>query len=137
MGSQPQREKHVEQAIQIYAAVNFFVIGLSHVVQPRVWAEFFILLRGKGYAGVFVNGFLSLSFGSIIVGFHNVWSGLPIVLTLLGWAQVVKGLISFVAPQLAIRGLNHVSVERAWEFQIPGALFIPLAGLIGWCAWAG
>jgi len=63
------------------------VIGLSHVAQPRAWVEFFVWLRGKGHAGVFVNGFLSLGFGSFIVAFHNVWNGLPVILTLLGWGK--------------------------------------------------
>jgi uncharacterized membrane protein len=66
----------VEKAIEMYAAVNFLVIGLSHLLQPRVWVDFFTWLRSKGHAGVFVNGFLSLGFGSIIVSFHNVWTEL-------------------------------------------------------------
>ena len=71
----------MERAVEVFAAVQFLVIGLSHVFQPRVWVEFFTWLRGKGYAGVFVNGFLSLGFGAFIVAFHNVWTGLPMVLT--------------------------------------------------------
>ncbi len=35
----------MEQAIQIFAAVNFFIMGMSHILQPRAWARFFIHLR--------------------------------------------------------------------------------------------
>jgi hypothetical protein len=35
---------------------------------------------------VSAKGFLALWFGTIIVAFHNVWSGLAMVVTLLGWA---------------------------------------------------
>lgn len=122
----------MERAIEIYAALQFLVIGLSHILQPRVWVDFFTWLRGKGHAGVFVNGFLSLAFGSLIVAFHNVWAGLPTVLTVLGWAQVLKGLISFVMPQWAMRGLQRVSVERAHEFVIGGFLFLALSALMGY-----
>ncbi|CAN5550457.1 hypothetical protein BH23ACI1_BH23ACI1_28620 [soil metagenome] len=38
----------MEVAIQKLAIVVFFVIGLSHIVQSRVWAQFFIDLRSKG-----------------------------------------------------------------------------------------
>jgi hypothetical protein len=89
----------VERGIELFAALNFLVIGLSHLLQPRVWVDFFVWLRSKGHAGVFANGMLSLSFGSIIVSFHNVWGGLPTVLTVIGWAQVTKGFVSLVAPQ--------------------------------------
>ena len=69
----------MEQATEIFAAVFLSVIGLSHLVQPRAWVEFFVWLRGKERTGVFVNGFLALGFGSFIVAFHNQWHGLPVV----------------------------------------------------------
>ena len=74
----------MEQAVQIFAIVNFVVIGLSHIVQPRVWVEFFVFLRERGEAGAFATALLSLIFGSIIVAFHNVWTRIPAVLTVVG-----------------------------------------------------
>ena len=120
----------MEQATEIFAAVQFLVIGLSHILQPRVWVEFFTWLRGKGHAGVFVNGFLSLVFGSVIVAFHNVWTGLPTVLTVIGWAQIIKALVSFVMPQWGMRGLQRVSYDRAHEFVIGGVFFLALSALM-------
>jgi hypothetical protein len=124
----------VEQATELFAAIFLTVIGLSHLVQPRAWVEFFVWLRGKGRTGVFVNGFLALGFGSFIVAFHNTWHGLPIVLTILGWAQVLKGLVSFVAPQMALRSLAQVSPERAWQFVVAGLLALALAGVLWYTA---
>ncbi|HET7695629.1 MAG TPA: hypothetical protein VFK57_07980 [Vicinamibacterales bacterium] len=125
-----------ERAVEIFAVVNFVVIGLSHVARPRVWVHFFVLLREKGHPGVFANGMLSLLVGSIIVAFHNVWSGWPILLTVIGWAQVVKGLVSLVAPAVGMRGLMRVSMERAREFQYAGAMFLVISALIAW-GWRG
>ncbi len=93
----------MEQAVQIFAIVNFVVIGLSHIVQPRVWVEFFVFLRERGEAGAFATALLSLIFGSIIVAFHNVWTGIPAVLTVVGWAQVLKALIYFTFPAFGLR----------------------------------
>lgn len=115
------------RAVEIYAAVHFAVIGLSHLFQPRVWIDLFIRLRELGHVGVFLNGFLSLMFGSIIVAFHDIWLWPPIVLTIIGWLQILKALISFCAPSLAMRSLNRVSSDRAWEIQVAGAVFIALA----------
>jgi hypothetical protein len=120
----------VETATEVFSAVFLAVIGLSHAIQPRAWVEFFIWLRGKGHAGVFVNGFLSLSFGSFIVAFHNVWNGLPVILTVLGWTQVLKGLVNFVAPQVALWGLNRVSYERAWHFIVAGMFALGLSAVL-------
>ena len=124
----------MERAVEIYAAVQFLVIGLSHLLQPRVWVDFFIRLRAMGHAGVFVNGFLSLIFGAVIVGFHNVWTGLPMLLTVIGWAQLLKALISFVMPQWGLRSLQRVSYDRAREFVVGGVVSLALSALMTYIA---
>ena len=120
----------MEAAIEVFAALFLGIIGLSHLLQPRAWVDFFVWLRSKGHGGVFVNGFLALGFGLIIVVFHNVWTGLPIILTFLGWAQLLKGFVSFVAPQIALRGLAQVSIERAWHFRVGGIFALGVSALL-------
>ena len=127
----------MERSVEVLAIILFGILGLSHILQPKAWAEFFILLRGKGEAGAFVDGFLNLPLGGVIVGFHNIWSGIPLVLTLLGWCLLIKSLIRFCAPKQALRMMARVSVERSWEFQVAGALLVVLAGLVGYGVYAG
>jgi hypothetical protein len=127
----------MQRPVEILAAILFGVLGLSHILQPRAWVEFFMLLRGKGNAGAFVDGLLNLPIGAAIVAFHNRWSGIPVVLTLVGWALLIKGIIRFCAPQLALRIISRVSIERAWEFQLAGAGLLVLAGLVGYGIYAG
>jgi hypothetical protein len=124
----------VERGIEIFAAVQFLVIGLSHLLQPRAWVEFFISLRGKGHTGVFANGFLSLIFGSFVVAFHNVWTGLAMILTIIGWAQVIKAFTSFVIPQWSMRSFQRVSLDRANEFVYAGVVFLVLSALMAYVA---
>jgi hypothetical protein len=126
----------VERAIEVYAVINFAVIGISHAVQPRAWVEFFVSLRERGEAGVFATAFLSLLFGSLVVAFHNVWSGIPVLLTLVGWAQVVKALVYFTFPAFGLRKLQIPSHERAHLFVAPGVLFLVLAAVLGYHLWA-
>lgn len=120
------------QAGELFAVVNFTVVGLSHIAQPRAWAEFFIRLRALGTTGVFLNGMLSLLVGSIIVALHNEWQGGAAVLTFIGWAQILKGAIAMTLPAVSMRGLMRVSLERAWEFQLGGAVFLVLSAFIAW-----
>jgi uncharacterized protein YjeT (DUF2065 family) len=124
----------VEQAAEVFAAIYLFGIGLSHALQPQVWVEFFAWMREKGRAGMFVEGLLSLGFGALIVAFHNVWSGLPVVLTLIGWGQVLKGLVRLVAPRLSLRVYRRVTPERAWQFRAAGAVALALSGLLAYIA---
>ena len=127
----------MERSVEVLAVILSGVMGLSHILQPKAWAEFFILLRSKGEAGAFVDGFLNLQMGGVVVGFHNTWSGIPAVLTLVGWCLLIKSLIRFCAPKLALRMMARVSVERAWEFQVAGAGLVALAGVVGYGVYAG
>jgi uncharacterized protein YjeT (DUF2065 family) len=127
----------MERSVEVVAVILSGVMGLSHILQHKAWAEFFILLRGKGEAGAFVDGFLNLAVAVVIIGFHNVWSGIPAVLTLVGWCLLIKSLIRFCAPKLALRMMSRVSVERSREFQVAGAALMVLGGLIGYGVYVG
>jgi hypothetical protein len=119
-------------AVRIFAIIHLTVLGISHITAHRAWAEFFVGLRQKGESGVIPVAFMSLGFGSIIAAFHPVWSGVPLALTLLGWAQVVKGALYLAVPSIGMRGLSRVSVDGSRMFIAPGVAFLILSALILW-----
>jgi hypothetical protein len=127
----------MERSVEVLVIILFGVIGLSHLLQPKAWVEFFILLRGKGEAGVFVDGFLNLQVAGIIIGFHNVWTGIPAVLTVVGWCLLFKSLLRFCLPKQGLMMLARISVERCWEFQVAGVGLLVLVGLLGYEVCAG
>jgi len=49
---------------------------------------------------LFITGLIVLAIGLAMVLSHNIWSGgaLPVVITLFGWIQLVRGLIFLLAP---------------------------------------
>src|SRR3954462_6000277 len=122
----------MEQATQLFAAISFFVIGLSHLRQPKAWVAFYQALASRGTPGVFLEGFLLLNFGAFIVAFHNVWHGPALGLTLIGWSQVLKGAGRFLAPQVGLRTMQRLTPERAWYFQVGGAGALLLSGFLWW-----
>lgn len=118
----------MEVAIQKLAIVSFFVIGCSHVFQPRVWAQFFIDLRSKGEIGSFINAFIHLPLGALIVAFHNVWQGIPLILTLLGYGWVLKSFIYFVLPSYGLKSMSRVSLEKSKGFILAGVVMVAIGG---------
>jgi hypothetical protein len=117
----------VEKVIQVFASVNFFVIGLSHIFQRSAWVEFFAKLHSLGRLGPFAEGFLYLNIGALIISFHNVWTLPEIVLTLIGWIYVLKALFRFVAPIAVLRIYERMRPERAWQIQVAGGMLLALS----------
>ena len=124
----------MEQAIQVFVAVNFFVIGLSHLFQRSLWVEYFAKLHSLGRLGPLAEGFLYLNFGALIVSIHNVWTVPEVVLTLIGWAHVSKALVRFVAPAAVLRMSQRMGTERAWQIQIAGGLLLALSAFLMYLA---
>jgi len=111
-------------------AVQLVVVGLSHVLRPAVWARFFIRLRERGEPGVFVVGLLTLGYGAFIAAFHNVWDGIPLVLTLYGWFQAIKGVVYLTFPRAGLRALATISEDRRKGFVAAGAFMLLLGALL-------
>ena len=122
----------MEQATQLFAAISFLVIGLSHLGQPRAWVAFYQALAARGIPGVYLEGFLLLNFGAFIAAFHNVWHGPALVLTLVGWTQVLKALGRFLVPQVGLRIMQRITPERAWYFQVGGVFALVLSAFLFW-----
>jgi hypothetical protein len=120
----------METAVEKLVAINFLVIGLSHLLQPRVWVQFFIMLREKGDVGSFLNGFVHFPLGAFIVAFHNVWHGIPMIVTIIGWGLVLKSTLYFTWPRHGVRMLSTIKMERSWHFVVAGAFSIVLGGVI-------
>jgi hypothetical protein len=120
----------METGIQILVALSLWIVGLSHVAQPRAWAEFFIGIRRLGDTGSFIAAFMYLPVGLLIIAFHHRLSGIPAVVTLIGFGWTLKGTLYFLFPGVAMVSMRQISVERAWVFVAGGWFGIGLAALI-------
>ena len=121
----------METSVERLTAIFFLVTGLSHILAPRTWVQFFVMLREKGEAGSFLNAFVHFPLGAFIVAFHNVWHGFPaIVVTLIGWGLTIKGTLYFLFPRYGVRMLGVVSMERSWQFVVAGIFSVALGAVI-------
>ncbi len=127
----------MERAIEIFASINFMIIGLSHVLQHRAWAEFFSRLHDQGRPGAFANGFLSLFTGSLIVAFHNVWSWPGALLTAIGYSMLLKSVVVFVRPDWGLASMARVTPDTSRKFVFAGVIFIAVAVFLGYSVWQG
>ena len=113
--------------MELFAVIQLTLVGLSHVFHHRAWARFFIELRALRYSGVFLHGFLSLAFGAMILAFHPVWSGMPLVLTIVGVLYIMKTVQCFMSPNVSLRSLNRVTLEGSRVFIGAGVFFLLIA----------
>jgi hypothetical protein len=71
---------------------------------------------------------MSLSFGSLIVGFHGTqWHGWDALVTAVGWAQVIKGAVHMCFPAHSLRSMGQVTAEKSWKIAVAGGVMASAA----------
>ncbi|MEM9949460.1 MAG: hypothetical protein AAF810_25800, partial [Cyanobacteria bacterium P01_D01_bin.36] len=81
-------------------------MGISHIVQPKMWIDFFGYLHSLGYNGVLLRTFaLELVPAIAIITFQMVWSGPEVVVTIYGILLALKISLSLLVPSVGLRSL--------------------------------
>lgn len=119
----------VPSGVQMIMLISCLLMGLSHLMQPQIWTEFFARLVERGNFGLVANQFLNAAPGAIIVSLHQVWSGPAILLTIYGWSLLLKAVIALVAaPSLGMRSLKMSRHgDNAFRYGGIGLLVVALA----------
>lgn len=118
-----------------FALITCTIIGLSHILQPRAWADVYARLHRLGKPGAFINGGLSLSPGALYVGLQPGSWWPAVVLTVFGWLLVIKGAICFLAPSLALRSMGRAGEGTGRGFVAAGVILLCIAAVAGRALW--
>lgn len=90
----------------------------------------------EGGASYYLGSIMALVVGYLIVAFHNTWTrDFSVIITILGWAALIKGVTLFVCPKAMI-GLTKAILGDVKGVRIMGvvALILGLAfAFLGFC----
>ncbi len=91
----PSRTVFLARLIGLYC----ILVILSMVLHRQATVDWMTALLNNA-ALMWVLSVITLTIGLAIVLAHNVWSGgaLPVVVTLVGWAALIKGLLFLFLP---------------------------------------
>ena len=119
--------------VEAVLALPLMLIGLSHVVQSRMWTGFFADLAARGESGVVWRTLmLEIWPATLIVVFHQEWSWPGIIITLYGHLLMLKVIVSLVFPSVGLKSLQQAERFGRLGF-IPAGLFLMAVG--GVCAY--
>ena len=117
--------------VQLVVLISSLIIGMSHIIQPALWGEYFADLRARGRAGL-VSKIMQVELwpALLIVSLHQVWTGPAIVVTIYGWLLLLKVTIGLVLPSLGMASMRIP--ERAPNSFVPaGVLMLAIGAASG------
>lgn len=81
----------------------YLVVGVGLLLNQSYYRDMFRNLQSGGVF-YYLSGALALMFGVAVLLFHNLWvADWRVILTILGWLGVAKGVLLLVFPQAAAR----------------------------------
>ncbi len=82
------------------------LVGLAMLAHKQATVDMLATLFSNP-AAVFGVGLIGVAAGLALILGHNVWSGgvLAVIVTLIGWGSLLKGLLCLFLPQGALAGL--------------------------------
>ncbi|WP_419861601.1 hypothetical protein [Candidatus Palauibacter sp.] len=118
------------RAVEVFVSINLIALGVSYVLRPADWRAFIEHLQSKGAAGSLTVAFLAMGIGSFIVAFHNVWGGVPTILTVYGWLALAKGAFYALVPGLAQKGMETALGMGAGLWRAGGVLVTAIGVIV-------
>ncbi len=95
------RTRYLAKLLGFYS----IVVALAMITHKQATVEMVTGLLNS-QAAVFAVGLIGIVAGLALILGHNVWSGgaLPVVVTLIGWWSLIKGLLCLFLPQGMLAG---------------------------------
>ncbi|MBT6843213.1 MAG: hypothetical protein HOA17_05380 [Candidatus Melainabacteria bacterium] len=79
----------------------FLIIGLSVLINPKIYKQLIKELSGPSSLLKFVFGFIALVIGILMVTAHNSWNNFAeILVSLYGWISLIKGATLLTMPEI-------------------------------------
>ncbi len=117
--------------VQFVVLISSLIIGVSHIVQPGLWGEYFADLRARGRAGL-VSKIMQVELwpALLIVSLHQVWAGPAIVVTIYGWLLLLKVAVGLTMPNLGMASMA-IPERSPKSFMPAGAVMLAIGAAAG------
>lgn len=110
-----------------------FALGIGFFASPGYYAKIYRDIEHEAFALMAVGlGGIAAAIAQISV--HNVWETLPqIIVSLLGWATLVKAAVFVIKPDIADKGGDWAAASRI--MPLSGGLMVVIGAYLSWVAY--
>ena len=109
----------MENAIAIAKVISpvYLILGLSILMYSKSWQKIMNNWQKDHYSLIPLI-ILYPAFGAIIINMYNVWEwNVWLLVTLTGWALVIKGAMYFLLPGSTLQSMMKMGTSKAMLFM--------------------
>ena len=107
--------------------IGFIVFGLSMLFNKK-WITVAVEEMVQNQGVMLLAGLVALIMGLTLVALNNIWtSGLPLLITILGWLTLLKGAVILLFPNFTTSYYKKMLTERA---LLLGGIVVTILGIL-------
>lgn len=103
------------------------LIGLANPSHVKTVGKEFL----KSPALIFVAGAMALIAGLAVVNTHAVWTGWPLIITLMGWLMLAAGVVRMGFPGI-VASMGESMIANETVLRVLGASQVALGAFLMW-----
>ena len=121
------------QIFQLFSLV-YLAIGIGMLISPDFYKKLFTDFC-ENAAVMYLGGIMALVIGYLILAFHNTWTkDLSVIITVIGWLALVKGILILVRPKMMIALTKAMLKENTLKIMATWVILLGLAfSFLGFC----
>jgi len=119
--------------VQIFQilGITYLAVGIGILINPDFYKK---MIRDftENPPVIYLGGLVALVIGCFLVVLHNNWTkDWSVIITIFGWAALIKGLFLIVLPKASIRFSNAFN-EMKELLKVWGIIVAIVGGLLCW-----
>lgn len=118
------------QAIEFMSALTFLMIGLSYMLRSKDWIIWMENFYKNSPQSSLVLGSSNVFIGSLILGFHWVWQGLPVIISVIAVVIIIKGMLNLLLPARTLSKMAQVYIKHELWLRMIGIVLVILSVLL-------
>jgi uncharacterized protein YjeT (DUF2065 family) len=124
-------DAQIFQVLSLY----YIAVGIGILVNTQFYKKVFEEFIERTSI-LYLGGVMALGVGYLLVAFHNTWTkDLSVIITIVGWLALVKGILIFICPNLMI-AVSKAIIGKERNLRIQAIVVIILGVLfsfLGFC----
>jgi uncharacterized protein YjeT (DUF2065 family) len=118
------------QIFQIMGII-YLVVGIGILINPHFYKKL-ITNFTENQPAIYLSGLVALVIGCLLVTFHNNWDkDWSVIITIFGWASLIKGLFLIILPKMAVKVCNTFK-EFKKLLKVWGTVVAIVGALLCW-----
>ncbi len=128
----------MDQPIELIVGIVFLLVGTSMIVRKKEWKQLTHYFAEKGAPLVLLTGSIDILIGSMIVGFHWIWSGASAITTAIGAWLFIRGCVRIFCPIWVAERIKNFTKGSDSIFWIAGLIILIASTIIlsNWCQYS-